>query len=84
MLDFQPPDLTFPMLAYGKDETPLDLRPLLYKGGAGTNAKLVSVRIDAGELGIPLENRIEVVQQMHEVFSDFLGRGGRHSSNHKK
>ncbi len=77
MLDFQPPDLTFPMLAYGKDETPLDLRPLLYKGGAGTNAKLVSVRIDAGELGIPLENRIEVVQQMHEVFSDFLGRGGR-------
>ena len=40
MLDVTIPDLTFPMVEYGKLETPWDLRVLLYKGGAKENVGL--------------------------------------------
>ena len=74
------PDLTFPDLTYGKDETPWDLRRLLYKGGAGTNARVVGEKIDAGELGRPLVERIELVRQMHQAIANFLGRSGRRAT----
>lgn len=77
MLDLHLPDLTFPDVAFGKQETPWDLRCLLYKGGSGANARKVGAMIDAGELGRPLVERIELVRQMHEVLANFLGRGGR-------
>lgn len=80
MLDVRLPDLTFPDLTCGKDEIPLDLRRLLYKGGVGTKARIVDEKIDAGELGRPLIERIELVRQMHEVLANALGRGGRRAS----
>lgn len=36
--------------------------------------------IDAGELGQPLVERIDLVRQMHEVIANFLGRGGRRAT----
>lgn len=77
MLDLHLPDLTFPELVYGKYETPWDLRRLLYKGGAGVNARIVGRMIDAGELGRPLVERIELVRLMHESLLALLGRSGR-------
>ncbi len=71
------PDLTFPDLTYGKQEIHWDLRPFLYKGGAGTNARIVAKKIDAGELGRPLVERIELARQIHEVLANALGRGMR-------
>lgn len=38
-------DLSFPMLTYGKTETPLDLKPLLYLGGAALNKKTATIKI---------------------------------------
>lgn len=80
MLDLHLPDLTFPDVIFGAKETPWDLRCLLYKGGAGANARNVGAMIAAGELGQPLVERIELVRQMHEVIANFLGRGGRRAS----
>ncbi|MBI3776001.1 MAG: site-specific integrase [Gammaproteobacteria bacterium] len=80
MLDLQLPDLTFPDVAYGVRETPRDLRCLLYRGGAGANARKVGAMIDAGKLGIPLVERIELVKKIHEVIANFLGRGGRRAT----
>ncbi len=77
MLDGGLPNLTFPEMTYGEQETPWDLRPLLYKGGAGTNVRTVDAKIEAGHLGHPLVGRIELVLRIHDVLANFLGRGGR-------
>lgn len=74
------PDLTFPDMTYGKHETSWDLRRLLYQGGAGTNVRIVGKKIDAGELGRPLVERIELVRQIHEVLVNYLAKGGRRST----
>lgn len=76
MPDISLPDLTFPKLTFGKEQTPWDLRRWLYKGSARLNVKDVAAMIDSGILGSPLEARIEVVQQIHEVLLNFLDRGG--------
>lgn len=70
-------NLTFPDMDYGKMETPWDLRRFLYRGGAGMEANLVGNMIDAGELGQPLVERIELVWQIHEVLANALGRGAK-------
>lgn len=77
MPDSTLPNLTFPDLSFGRYETPWDLRSLLYRGGAGTNTKKVGLMIDAGELGRPLVERIELVGLIHEVIANSLGRGAR-------
>ena len=80
MLDLHLPDLTFPDVTFGAREMAWDLRCLLYRGGAGSNARKVGAMIDAGELGQPLIERIELVRRMHEVIAACLGRGGRRST----
>lgn len=80
MLDLHLPNLTFPSLDYGKGEIPRDLRRFIYKGGAGTNARTVFDHIDRGEFGRPLPERIELVQRIHEVLSNYLDRGGRRNT----
>lgn len=80
MLDLHLPDLSFPDVIFGAREMPWDLRCLIYKGGAGANARKVGAMIDAGELGQPLVERIELVRQIHEVITNFLGRGGRRAT----
>lgn len=80
MSDLHLPDLTFPDVTFGAKETPWDLRCLLYKGGAGANARKAGAMIDAGELGQVLVERIELARQMHKVIANFLGRGGRRAT----
>ena len=77
MFDVRLPDLTFPSLDYGKHETPWDLRRWLYKGGAHTHAKSVATKIESGQLGRPLVERIELVQLVHEALLNFLDGMGR-------
>lgn len=61
----RPPDLTFPRVIYGLLEVPWDLRPLLYRHGAGANAKAVSELLTRGELGAPITQRIRLVKKLH-------------------
>ncbi|MCD5361264.1 hypothetical protein [Chromobacterium aquaticum] len=70
------PDLKFSMVEYGKNETPLDLLPLLYRGGAGLNVKIVMVEIARGNLGAPLLDRLNLVKRIHEYISERLTAGG--------
>lgn len=77
MLDVHLPDLTFPNLTYGRHETPWDLRRFIYKGGARAAVKTVAANIEAGTLGRPLVERIELVRQIHEVLENYSDRGGR-------
>lgn len=76
MRDLHIPDLTFPMVEFGRQETPWDLRILLYRGAAKTNYKVVFNRIAAGELGGPIAGRIELVRLLHEVITGRLVGGG--------
>lgn len=76
MRDLHIPDLTFPMIRCGRQQTPLDLRILLYKGGAGCNYKKVFNRIAAGDLGRPIAERIELVERIHETMLASLVGGG--------
>lgn len=74
------PNLTFPMMEYGRTETPWDLRVLLYKGGARGNPKTVFNQIAAGELGRPLIKRLELVKRIHEEMTARLVGGGSKQS----
>ena len=77
-------DLTFPMLEYAKNETPWDLTPFLYSGGAKAKVKTVRNEITSGVLGDPLLERVELVKELHECLADDLvGGGSRFSANNK-
>jgi len=76
MHDLEIPDLTFPMVKYGINETPWDLRVLLYKGGAKVNPKKVFIQIASGKLGHPLIERIELVTRIHQEMTARLSGGG--------
>lgn len=80
MLDVAMPDLTFPMVKYGKLETRWDLRVLLYKGGAEGNPKTVFNHMAAGDLGRPLVERLELVKRIHEEMTARLVGGGTKST----
>ena len=68
-------DLTFPMLEYAKNETPWDLTPFLYSGGAKAKVKTVRNEITSGVLGDPLLERVELVKELHECLADDLVGG---------
>ncbi|WP_445939390.1 hypothetical protein [Pseudomonas sp.] len=65
--------LTFPMLEYGKNETPWDLAPLLYRGGAEAKVKTVRSEITSGAFGDPLLERSELVKGLHDCLIGDLG-----------
>ena len=70
------PDLTFPTVEYGKLQIPLNLRPLLYFGGASIRADQVSDLLDRGQLGPPILERLELVKKLHdEINGDLVGGG---------
>lgn len=77
MLDLPLPALTFPSMTYGEKEVPRDLRRWVYRGGAGAVARTVMARIEGGEFGRPLVERIELVRLVHEVLLNYFERGGR-------
>lgn len=70
------PSLTFPTVTYGALETPLDLTPLLYTGGAKENRRLVAKRIAEGQLGPMRKERLKVVGEFHELLLGKLAGGG--------
>ncbi len=77
MRDLAIQDLTFPKVNYGLNETPWDLRVLLYKGGAKGNPRTVFNQMAAGELGNPLIERIELVTRIHQEMTARLVGGGK-------
>lgn len=76
MFDTQLPDLTLSMVGYGAWETPFDLRCLLYKGSGRLRRNDVNAAIDAGQLGPPILERVELVTRLHSVFETKLAGGG--------
>lgn len=80
MRDVAIPYLIFPMVEYGRNETPWDLRVLLYKGGAGAKYGDVFKRIAAGEMGKPLVERLELLKGVHEEMTARLVGGGSRRS----
>lgn len=76
MLDLPIPDLSFPMVQYGRAETPMDLRVLLYKGGSKAPKRTVFNQIADGRLGRPIIERIELVQRIHDTMTARLVGGG--------
>lgn len=80
MLDVHIPDLSFPSVSFGPQEIPWNLRPWLYKGGALAPARQASLLIDAGKLGQPLLERVELVLQIREVLLNYLEGGGSRMS----
>ncbi|WP_066568794.1 hypothetical protein [Snodgrassella sp. CFCC 13594] len=77
-------DLTFPMLEYGTSETPWDLQPWLFLGGAGAKVKYVHQQISRGDLGSLLPERLELVKRLHEhITDDLIGGGSRFSALNK-
>ncbi|WP_295004745.1 hypothetical protein [uncultured Dechloromonas sp.] len=73
---WQLPDLTFPMVKLGRRETPWDLKPLLYRGGAAANVGKVAALVRTGELGVPQFERLKLVQSLHESITGKLVGGG--------
>lgn len=76
MRDLALPDLTFPRVILGADETPWDLRCLLYRGGASTKTNKVAGLIGHGALGQPILDRLELVVKLHEEITGKLAGGG--------
>lgn len=77
MLDVHIPDLSFPGVSFGPKETPWDLRPWLYRGGAEAHVNKVASLIEAGKLGRPLVERIELVRLIRESLLNYLEGGGQ-------
>ena len=73
------PDLTFPMVKYGRNETPWDLRVLLYKGASKVHYKFgkAFVAIAEGQCGQPVVERIALVQRIHAEMTARLVAGGK-------
>ena len=69
------PDLSFPGVAFGDQETPWDLLPFLYLNGASTHITKAASLIECGELGQPLWHRIPVVARIHEYIDGCLAGG---------
>lgn len=79
MLELTIPNLTFSGVAYGLQEIPWNLRSLLYRGGAGTNVRLVAELIARGKLGSPIAARLPLVEKLHDEIQSDIGGGGSHS-----
>lgn len=75
--DVDLPDLSFPGVAFGPQQIPWDLKPLLFKGGAQVHARDVASMIETGKLGRPLIERIELVRLIRESLLNFVDGGGR-------
>jgi hypothetical protein len=74
--EVQLPDLAICNVKLGENETPWDLRSLLYKGGAKARVNLVAGMIDAGEFGQPLFERISLIEKIREEIHAALVGGG--------
>lgn len=69
------PDLEFHNVSYGKLETRWSLLPLLYVGGAAEDARIVSGKINAGELGEPILGRLPAIKCIYYFLCGELESG---------
>jgi len=70
------PDLTFPSIEQGTNETPWSMARLLYKGGATSRADHAASALRDGVFGTALPERIELVTRAHEAIAGKLVAGG--------
>ncbi len=69
------PNLTFEGVPFGEKETPWNLVPLLYKGGAAVRVDKALGLVDSGALGPPLKDRMALIVKLHEVIAGNLAGG---------
>ena len=69
-------DLTFPGIEYTVNETPWDLAPLLYRGGAAVYVSKVAAAIASGQLGNPISSRAPLLERLHDELTGTLTGGG--------
>lgn len=74
MRDFAPTSMRIP-LEYTERQAPLDMRVLLWRGGAGAHVKHVDQLIAGGCLGEAVENRLTLVSACYDYFIDDLAGG---------
>ncbi|MGA3825627.1 hypothetical protein [Pseudomonas chlororaphis] len=80
MPDLKIPDLRLTKLAYGTHETVIDLRNLLYLGGAAVRRDKTIEKINSGELGEVLMERLPLVNLLHAGLLSDISRGLRRST----
>ncbi|MEI6001856.1 site-specific integrase [Paraburkholderia bengalensis] len=76
------PDLGFPNIEFGEQETPWNLNVLLYKGGSDSRTDAVQPLIARGGLGWPQLDRLDLVIKLHaEINAGLEGGGSRETAN---
>ncbi|ANC01148.1 hypothetical protein AB688_03035 [Pseudomonas putida] len=75
-LDVPVPNLKFTGVAYGIRETPLDLKILLYYGGAATDIRKFEDFLSKGKFGPPLFERLPLLVRIHSVIQTTITAGG--------
>lgn len=70
------PNLKFSGVAYGVRETPLDLKILLFYGGAGTDIRKFERFFSEGKFGPPLFERLPLLVRIHGVIQATITAGG--------
>lgn len=80
MLDTNLPDLTFPGVAFGSHETPWNMKVYLYRGGTSMRIDQALKAIEEGRLGRIQEERLLLVNAIHEVLLSKFCSGARKGS----
>lgn len=75
MLNPQLPDFNFPTIACGTHGNPRHLNALLYRGGAATPTMKFAKRAASNRLGVPLLNRLPMVEKLHAVIAGEVAIG---------
>lgn len=78
----QHPNLTFPSVIIGNNETAWDLTFLLYRGGAKALTKRANGLITSGKLGNLIGDRLTLVVRIHEAIETKLRAGGSSYTAH--
>lgn len=71
-------DLKIKGLMFGTHETPWDLKTLLYKNAASERKDKVMQRIQNGDYGPMLEDRVSLIIKLHETLTASLVSGSSH------
>jgi hypothetical protein len=74
--DLRLPDLTLPAIPVGDEETPHDLKRLLYKGGASCRVNQVELALQQGSLGDVQQDRVELVRLIRDFIHGNVVGGG--------
>lgn len=73
-------DLTFPGIEYTVNETPWNLAPLLYRGGAAVYVSKAAATVASGQLGAAISDRLPLLERLHDDLSGTIAGGGSRAS----